>query len=100
MHIVGDARAFAAEEQHVIRAEVEIRVGQGRFGRSQNDAAVGGGGLIQLPGLFTALPQQTPAALLGTNKFSSVFGTGASALRYARAVRFPWRPGPGRSPRA
>jgi len=56
------------------------------------DAAVGGGGLIQLPGLFTALPQQTPAALLGTNKFSSVFGTGASALRYARAVRFPWRP--------
>ena len=56
------------------------------------DAAVGGGGLIQLPGLFTTLPQQTPAALLGTNKFSSVFGTGASALRYARAVRFPWRP--------
>ena len=28
------------------------------------DAAVGGGGLIQLPGLFTALPQQTPAARL------------------------------------
>ena len=45
------------------------------------DAAVGGGGLIQLPGLFTALPQQTPAALLGTNKFSSVFGTGVSAWR-------------------
>ncbi len=56
------------------------------------DAAVGGGGLIQLPGLFTTLPQHTPAALLGTNKFSSVFGTGASAWRYIRAVRFPWRP--------
>lgn len=56
------------------------------------DAAVGGGGLIQLPGLFTTLPQHTPAALFGTNKFSSVFGTGAAAWRYARAVRFPWRP--------
>ena len=56
------------------------------------DAAVGGGGLIQLPGLFTTLPQHTPAALLGTNKFSSVFGTGAAAWRYARSVRFPWKP--------
>jgi len=56
------------------------------------DAAVGGGGLIQLPGLFTTLPQQAPAALLGTNKFSSMFGTGAAAWRYARSVRFPWRP--------
>lgn len=34
------------------------------------DAAVGGGGLVQLPGLFTVLPQQTPAMLFGTNKFS------------------------------
>lgn len=56
------------------------------------DAAVGGGGLIQLPGLFTTLPQQLPAALLGTNKFSSVFGTAAATWRYARSVRFPWRP--------
>lgn len=56
------------------------------------DAAVGGGGLVQLPGLFTVLPQQAPALLLGTNKFSSAFGTGAAAWRYARNVRFPWRP--------
>lgn len=56
------------------------------------DAAVGGGGLIQLPGLFTLLPQHSPSVLLGTNKFSSVFGTAASAWRYARSVRFPWRP--------
>ena len=56
------------------------------------DAAVGGGGLVQLPGLFTALPQQPAGVLFGTNKFSSVFGTGASAWRYARTVRFPWRP--------
>lgn len=56
------------------------------------DAAVGGGGLIQLPGLFATLPQQAPAVLLGTNKFSAMAGTGASAWRYARNVRFPWRP--------
>ncbi|KAB7766692.1 sulfite exporter TauE/SafE family protein [Xanthomonas maliensis] len=56
------------------------------------DAAVGGGGLIQLPGLFATLPQQTPSLLLGTNKFSAMFGTAASAWRYARNVRFPWRP--------
>ena len=56
------------------------------------DAAVGGGGLIQLPGLFATLPREVPAVLLGTNKFSSMFGTGIAAWRYARNVRFPWRP--------
>ncbi|WP_434031940.1 sulfite exporter TauE/SafE family protein [[Pseudomonas] boreopolis] len=56
------------------------------------DAAVGGGGLIQLPGLFAALPQQAPAVLLGTNKFSAMAGTATAAWRYARNVRFPWRP--------
>lgn len=56
------------------------------------DAAVGGGGLVQLPGLFTTLPQQPPATLLGINKFSAISGTAVASWRYARAVRFPWRP--------
>lgn len=56
------------------------------------DAAVGGGGLVQLPGLFAAMPQQTPALLLGTNKFSAMAGTATAAWRYARNVRIPWRP--------
>ena len=56
------------------------------------DAAVGGGGLIQLPGLFTALPQQHPALLLGSNKFTSMFGTATAAWRYARRITIPWRP--------
>jgi uncharacterized protein len=56
------------------------------------DAAVGGGGLVQLPGLFATLPQQAPALLLGTNKFSAMAGTATAAWRYARNVRFPWRP--------
>ena len=56
------------------------------------DAAVGGGGLIQLPGLFTALPQHSPPLLLGSNKFTSMFGTATAAWRYARKVTIPWRP--------
>lgn len=56
------------------------------------DAAVGGGGLIQLPGLFTLLPQQAPALLLGSNKLSAMAGTATAAWRYGRRVRLPWRP--------
>ena len=40
------------------------------------DAAVGGGGLLQIPGLFSALPISTPiATVMGTNKFASFCGT-------------------------
>lgn len=55
------------------------------------DAVVGGGGLIQIPALFTALPGESPASIFGTNKFSSVFGTSNAAWRYASRVRMPWR---------
>lgn len=55
------------------------------------DSVVGGGGLIQIPVLFTALPQQLPATLFGTNKIASVFGTANAAWRYARAVKMPWK---------
>ena len=54
------------------------------------DAAVGGGGLIQIPALFTVLPRELPATLFGTNKLSSVFGTALAATRYARRVTMPW----------
>lgn len=55
------------------------------------DAAVGGGGLIQLPALFAALPQAAPVSLLGSNKFASIFGTGSACWRYARQLQIPWR---------
>ncbi|MCC6657850.1 MAG: TSUP family transporter [Rhodocyclaceae bacterium] len=55
------------------------------------DAVVGGGGLIQIPALFNALPQSQPATLFGTNKLASIFGTGSAALRYARRIDVPWR---------
>lgn len=55
------------------------------------DAAVGGGGLIQIPVLLGAFPQTAIPTLFGTNKVSSIAGTAASLWRYARAVRIPWR---------
>ncbi|HXE41115.1 MAG TPA: sulfite exporter TauE/SafE family protein [Azonexus sp.] len=55
------------------------------------DAAVGGGGLIQIPALLSTFPQTAIPTLFGTNKVSSIAGTGASLWRYARAVRIPWR---------
>ncbi|MFA7270870.1 MAG: TSUP family transporter [Sterolibacterium sp.] len=55
------------------------------------DAVVGGGGLIQIPALFSVLPQAQPATLFGTNKLASIFGTSSAALRYARRIDVPWR---------
>jgi uncharacterized membrane protein YfcA len=47
------------------------------------DAIAGGGGLLTVPALLWAgLP---PHLVLGTNKGQSVFGSGASLLRFARA---------------
>jgi uncharacterized membrane protein YfcA len=56
------------------------------------DAVVGGGGLVQLPALLIGLPADTPpAAVLGTNKVSSVFGTATSSVTYALKMRPDWR---------
>lgn len=56
------------------------------------DAVVGGGGLIQLPALLIGLPANTPpAAILGTNKISSVWGTLTSSITYAIKIRPDWR---------
>lgn len=55
------------------------------------DAVVGGGGLIQIPSLFAALPGEAPATLFGTNKGASVVGTSGAAWRYASRIVMPWR---------
>ncbi len=56
------------------------------------DAVVGGGGLIQLPALIIGLPSSTsPAAVLGTNKLSSVWGTLTSSITYAVTIKPDWR---------
>ena len=54
------------------------------------DAVVGGGGLIQLPALFSVLPQTVPASLFGTNKFAAIWGTLFAARTYARKISVEW----------
>lgn len=54
------------------------------------DAAVGGGGLIQIPALMGVLPQTPPATVFGTNKLASIFGTASAALSFARKIKLPW----------
>jgi uncharacterized membrane protein YfcA len=54
------------------------------------DAVVGGGGLIQIPVLFSVMPNTAAASLLGTSKLAGIFGTGAAAYNYARRVRIAW----------
>lgn len=52
------------------------------------DAIAGGGGLITLPAyLAIGLPAHLA---LGTNKFSSVFGTAISTVRFAKAGHIRW----------
>ena len=66
------------------------------------DAAVGGGGLIQLPAALILLPGVPIPTIFGTNKFSSLFGTsrfvrilflvrlgGKAHADAALAVRYP-----------
>lgn len=55
------------------------------------DAVVGGGGLIQIPALFAALPEASPATVFGCNKMSSICGTFSATLRYLKRVQVPWR---------
>jgi len=55
------------------------------------DAVAGGGGLVQVPALFILMPQVPAATLLGTNKFSSIWGTAFAALQYARRMPMEWR---------
>jgi uncharacterized protein len=61
------------------------------FGAGLIDAMVGGGGLIQVPALFSAYAGVAPPLLLGTSKFAGIFGTASAVLRYAREVAIPWR---------
>jgi uncharacterized membrane protein YfcA len=54
------------------------------------DSMAGGGGLIQIPTLLQVLGNQSYPVVFGTNKLSSIVGTSAAAVRYARRVDIPW----------
>ena len=55
------------------------------------DAAVGGGGLIQIPALMGALPHTSAATIFGTNKLASICGTASAAFSYLRQVKLEWK---------
>ena len=54
------------------------------------DAIVGGGGLIQVPALFSALPSAMPSTLFATNKLSGIFGTAFAARTYWKKYPVDW----------
>ncbi|MFU8927224.1 sulfite exporter TauE/SafE family protein [Acinetobacter puyangensis] len=54
------------------------------------DAAVGGGGLVQLPALLQALPQTSLATVIGTHKFAVLAGTISSAFSYIKRIKIVW----------
>ncbi|HEX5125554.1 MAG TPA: TSUP family transporter [Rhodocyclaceae bacterium] len=55
------------------------------------NAAVGGGGLIQVPGLYATLTAALPAQLMGTDKLASILGHATSMRQYAMRIELPWR---------
>jgi uncharacterized membrane protein YfcA len=69
----------------------EVFVLLAAFAAGLIDSMVGGGGLVQVPALFSAYPTTSPPMLLGTSKFAGIFGTASSAWRFSRAVAIPWR---------
>lgn len=67
-----------------------VMLGVAAFAAGLVDAVVGGGGLIQIPVLFSVFGTTAPATLLGTSKLAGIFGTAAAAVNYARRVSIAW----------
>jgi uncharacterized membrane protein YfcA len=65
-------------------------LGAAAFAAGAVDAAMGGGGMLQIPALFAVFPGVAPAILFGTNKIASSFGTMGAAVQYARAAPPRW----------
>ncbi len=71
-------------------ADLYLQLGMAALLAGLVDAVVGGGGLIQVPMLFSALPQALPATLFGTNKVASLCGTAFAARTYGRKFPVDW----------
>ena len=55
------------------------------------EAVVGGGGLIQIPGLLILLPKTSLPTILGTNKIASLTGMSAAAVQYSKRIHFNYK---------
>nr|WP_269154423.1 sulfite exporter TauE/SafE family protein [Shewanella schlegeliana] len=54
-------------------------------------ATVGGGGLLQLPALFNAMPGVAVPIVIGTNKLALLASGIHNVRRYAFSIELPWR---------
>lgn len=55
------------------------------------DAAVGGGGLVQVPALLHALPQYSLSTVFGTNKLAVLAGNISSIFSYVKRINIVWK---------
>ncbi|MGN8274788.1 sulfite exporter TauE/SafE family protein [Pseudomonas sp. SMN5] len=55
------------------------------------DAAVGGGGLVQVPALLQALPHYSLSTVFGTNKLAVLAGNISSIFSYLKKIKIVWR---------
>ncbi|WP_082306367.1 sulfite exporter TauE/SafE family protein [Pseudomonas kilonensis] len=55
------------------------------------DAAVGGGGLVQVPALLHALPQHSLSTVFGTNKLAVFVGNVSSIFSYVKRIKIVWK---------
>ncbi|MCX7206918.1 MAG: TSUP family transporter [Proteobacteria bacterium] len=55
------------------------------------DAAVGGGGLVQVPALLHALPQHSLPTVFGTNKLAVLAGNFSSIFTYLKRIKIIWK---------
>lgn len=69
---------------------IYLLLGAAGFFAGLLDAIVGGGGLIQVPALFSAFPTAMPATLFGTNKVAGIFGTAIAARTYWNKFPVDW----------
>lgn len=84
------AEFFSLGQSGSLQAEVLLLLGLCALLAGFVDAVVGGGGLVQVPALFSFVPQGSAAALFGTNKIASIAGTSMAAARYLRFVKLDW----------
>lgn len=68
-----------------------VALGAFSFCGGMIDAAVGGGGLVQVPALLHALPQHSLSTVFGTNKLAVLVGNISSIFSYVKKIKIVWK---------
>lgn len=80
------ATGYLMDFEHVL-----IALGFFAFCGGLIDAAVGGGGLVQVPALIHSLPGYSLSTVLGTNKLAVLAGNLSSISTYLKRIRIVWK---------